>query len=173
MLIKEEVSSKREAMNKLFREQQKERMFEVEAIRKSIIELFGDYIPGTGLTNTEVLEWLISKGFQINARQISPKMHMMPNIFYQKNGKWYRRLCTVCNKPLKLGEKWIEAENEHQKIEGHQACVMFVTGICSEYENQVNSLIQQKNQIEAELDELKKRFVVPSKPLSNFRKIEL
>ena len=153
MSILKEVTVEQEAMKAYFKEQQKERIVEVMAIRESIVELFDSKNnPGEGFTNKQILEWLISKGFKVNPRQIPAKMQMMKNVFYgfsrvNHKAAWKRRVCSVCQKPLQLGDK-LEQVYAVQlpdnipsvKHEGHTSCIGVLNNLWEEYAGKINEL---------------------------------
>lgn len=162
MTILKEVSPEEESMKATFREMQKERMSEVIAIRQAIVELFNAN-PGEGFTNKQILEYLNSKGFNVSARQIAPKMNMQHNIFYEerKNGKavWFRRVCEVCKKPLELGEKYSSVEE--MQLNGHFVCLSwafklyeFYKQLSTDLHSQIDGLEQEKVGLLTERDNL-------------------
>lgn len=171
MTILKAVSVETEAWKVGFREQQKERMEEVMAIRRAIIELF-DSKPGQEFSNKEILEWLVGKGFNIKLRQIAPKMKMMVNVFKESKTEeivqtkthktwgrvWHRIVCDICKKPFELEDDlWISG-----KLERHGACNESVTELLKPVQNkncelngQVNILLQEKGELLADNAELK------------------
>jgi hypothetical protein len=190
-IIKEikEVSPETESLRAEFRERQKERMSEVIAIRQAIVELFNTNPGNKGFTNKEILEWLISKGFNVNARQVPAKMNMLRNLFYEerKNGKavWHRLVCGVCLKPLQLGEK--SSFIEEMQLHGHLVCLQFIFKLYDlhkeqavDYTLQIDNLNQEKTglleenaALQEEVKRLKSMVEFPSENHNSGRRIEL
>lgn len=188
MSIIKEISVEVEAQRAEFRERQKERMVEVIAIRRAIVELF-DTNPGEGFTNKEILEWLKSKNFDVNARQVPAKMNMLRNLFYEerKNGKavWHRLVCGVCLKPLQLGEKF--SFIEEMQLHGHLICLQWAFKLYEHYKEQVIDLnaqiygLEQENtgfreekaNLEEEVKRLKSMVTFPSENHNSSRRIQL
>lgn len=181
MPIFKEVSVETEAWQVGFRERQKDRMSEVMAIRQSIVDLF-DSEPGETLTNKEILEWLLRKGFKVNSRQISPKMKMMPNLFLEirVNGKsiWQRMYCAICQRPLELGNEY--SLNPEMKIGGHSVCIEFVSKMHEQHKQQIFSLKHENdmlreygNSVDEDIKRLRSMIVFPSENQNTGRRIEL
>ena len=190
-IIKEikEVSPETESLRAEFRERQKERMSEVIAIRQAIVELFNTNPGNKGFTNKEILEWLISKGFNVNARQVPAKMNMLRNLFYEerKNGKavWHRLVCGVCLKPLQLGEKF--SFIEEMQLHGHLICLQWAFKLYEHYKEQVidlnaqiygleqenTGLREEKANLEEEVKRLKSMVTFPSENHNSSRRIQL
>jgi hypothetical protein len=193
------VSVEEEVKRKEHREKQKELMVEVMAIRQAIIELFNTE-PGTGFSNNEIYDWLIGKGINITRRQINPKMQMMKNVFYQEygtrpggppympknHGVWFRKVCSVCKKPIGLDDELGEFPERH--LMRHYTCMEFISNICKEYNSQLsadtaalNVMAQQKDGLQTELVEkeleikkLRAMIVTPStNPNPQARRITL
>lgn len=130
MTVEEEVKKK------VRQEREEEIRAEVMAIRRAIMELFNTE-PGKGFSNNEIYEWLIDKSINISRRQINPKMQMMKNIFYQEygnpknHGVWFRRVCSVCKRPLELDDKFREFPERH--LMGHSTCIEFISKLIEEH----------------------------------------
>lgn len=192
MAILKEISVEAEALKLAHREREKELMVEVMAIRKCIVDLF-DKNPDKGFSNKQIREWLVSQGFDVNARQVPAKMKMMSNVFYDgaehpwepyKKGPWRRRVCNICDRPLQLGDSRmatiVSALAVEVRLDGHADCVNFLRVTHQQYKAQIDNLNQEnavlladKAKLEEEVKRLRSMVVFLSQTQSGSRRIEL
>jgi hypothetical protein len=182
------VSVEAEAKLQEQREKQKELMVEVMKIRHLILDLF-NATPDEGHSNEEIYEWLIGKGISITRRQITPKMNMMRNVFFDvcKDRKtvWHRRECNVCKRLIQLDDQFtsviVELPGETHTLKGHVDCLITLKEYSEVYLDEAHKQVvitenfsQQIDELKEEVKRLRAMIVFPSEnPHPTARRIAL